>query len=375
VSRAAKDVGAAERGSSPVLEVSDLEVGFPTDRGLARAVDRVSFTLDRGETLGIVGESGSGKSMLARAVMGMTPASATTAGEVRLNGLDLRTLSPRTLRKYWGAQVSMVFQDPMTSLNPVVRVGRNLTEMLRTHGIADRREAKQRAKELLAEVRIPDPEARLRSYPHELSGGMRQRVGIAIAIACRPRLLIADEPTTALDVTVQRQILDVLAQIQSDTGMTSIIISHDLGVVSGRTDRVAVMYGGRFVETARTIRLFQATRHPYTAALLASIPRLENQPHSPIPVIPGLPRPVIDPIGCNFATRCARAQPKCLVEEPPLQGPDPEHLYACWFPVGTPRGDAALGRNVAAGTTATGLVIDEPAGDIVQVGIAARTTA
>ena len=366
----AVDLEVDPMASVPVLEVTDLEVGFPTDHGVVRAVDRVSFRLERGETLGIVGESGSGKSMLARSVMGMTPASATTAGEVRINGVDLRTMSPKTLRKYWGAQVSMVFQDPMTSLNPVVRVGRNLTEILRTHGVADRREAKQRAKELLAEVRIPDPEARLRAYPHELSGGMRQRVGIAIAIACRPRMLIADEPTTALDVTVQRQILDVLAQIQADNGMTMIIISHDLGVVSGRTDRVAVMYGGRFVETARTVDLFKATRHPYTAALLASIPRLENQPHSPIPVIPGLPRPVIDPVGCNFAARCSRAQPKCLVDEPSLQGPDPAHQYACWYPVGTPKGDAALAENEAAGTTATGLTIGETVRDLDDVAVA-----
>jgi peptide/nickel transport system ATP-binding protein len=254
----------------------------------------------------------------------------------------------------------MVFQDPMTSLNPVVRIGRNITEVLRTHGVADRRDAKRRARDLLAEVRIPDPAARLRAYPHELSGGMRQRIGIALAIACRPQLLIADEPTTALDVTVQRQIMDLLAQLRAETGMAMIIITHDLGLVSGRTDRIAVMYGGKIVETGPTATLFNSTRHPYTAALLASIPRLEKEPHVPIPVIPGLPRSVIDPVGCRFASRCLRAQPKCLTDEPVLAGAEPEHLVACWYPVGTPEGGAAAERNVASGQTATGLSIGRP---------------
>jgi peptide/nickel transport system ATP-binding protein len=343
--------------SAPLLEARGLVVHFPQQRGVVRAVDDVSFTLDAGETLGVVGESGSGKSMLARSLMGLTPGSAVTGGEVRLNGVDLRSLPPRELRKYWGAKVSMVFQDPMTSLNPVVRVGRNLTETLRTHGLAGRDDADRRAAELLAEVRIPDPELRLRAYPHELSGGMRQRVGIAIAIACRPQLLIADEPTTALDVTVQRQILDLLARLQHDNGMAMIIITHDLGVVSGRTDRVAVMYGGRIVETAPTKTLFRTTRHPYTAALLASIPRLEKEPHVPIPVIPGLPRPAVNPVGCRFAPRCVRAQPRCLTDEPVLRGDDPRHQFACWYPVGTPEGDAAHDANIAAGVTATGLEV------------------
>jgi peptide/nickel transport system ATP-binding protein len=263
----------------------------------------------------------------------------------------------------------MVFQDPMTSLNPVVRAGRNITEILRAHGVADRRSAAQRAIELLGEVRIPDPEIRVRAYPHELSGGMRQRVGIAIAIACRPRLLIADEPTTALDVTVQRQILDLLARLQAENGMAMILVSHDLGVVAGRTDRVAVMYGGKIVETGQTATVFQIPRHPYTAGLLASIPRLDRKPRSEIPVIPGLPRPVIDPVGCNFAPRCARAQPRCLVQEPGLE--DSLHSYACHFPVGTAAGDAAQARNFAAGQTATGLVLSkaqEDAGGAVRTG-------
>ena len=336
-----------------LLDVTDLSVLFPTPRGVVRAVDGISFSMRPGESLGIVGESGSGKSMLARSIMGITPSAAVIGGTVRLNGADLRAMSPRQLRKCWGSQISMVFQDPMTSLNPVVRIGRNITEVLRTHGVADRRDAKRRARELLTEVRIPDPAARLRAYPHELSGGMRQRIGIALAIACRPQLLIADEPTTALDVTVQRQIMDLLAQLRAETGMAMIIITHDLGLVSGRTDRVAVMYGGKIVETGPTATLFNATRHPYTAALLASIPRLEKEPHVPIPVIPGLPRSVIDPVGCRFASRCLRAQPKCLTDEPVLEGAEPEHLVACWYPVGTPEGDAAAQRNVASAQTAT----------------------
>jgi peptide/nickel transport system ATP-binding protein len=220
-------------------------------------------------------------------------------------------------------------------------------------------------------VRIPDPGQRLRAYPHELSGGMRQRVGIAIAIACRPQLLIADEPTTALDVTVQRQILDLLARLQAENGMAMIIITHDLGVVSGRTDRVAVMYGGRIVETAPTKTLFRTMRHPYTAALLASIPRLEKKPHVPIPVIPGLPRPALNPVGCRFATRCVRAQPRCLSDEPHLAGADPQHQFACWYPVGTPEGDAAFAANREAGVTATGLEVSgvlAGAGTTAEVG-------
>ncbi|MCD4533076.1 ABC transporter ATP-binding protein [Nocardioides sp. cx-169] len=344
--------------AEPLLEVVDLTVQIPTAKGLLRAVGGVSLSLSPGETLGIVGESGSGKSMLARTIMGLIPPTAEVGGEVRYAGADLRSMSHRDLRNYWGKEISMVFQDPMTSLNPVVRIGRNLTETLRTHGVADRRTAKGRALELLAEVRIPAPATRFNAYPHELSGGMRQRVGIALAVACRPQLLIADEPTTALDVTVQKQVLTLLDKLQSEHHMAMVIITHDLGVVTGSADRVAVMYGGRIVETAPTATLFAEPRHPYTSGLIASMPSIDNKPHEPIPVIPGSPRPVIDPVGCTFASRCVRAQATCLTQTPELTGPDPAHQFACWFPMGTEEGDRVEAENRAAGVTAAGLRLD-----------------
>jgi peptide/nickel transport system ATP-binding protein len=344
---------------TPVLTVEDVVTHFPTAQGFVRAVDGVSLSVRAGRTLGVVGESGSGKSMLARSIMGLTPPNAMTpSGRVCLDGVDLRDLPPRELRARWGAEIAMVFQDPMTALNPVVRIGRQITESLRAHGLRDRDAARHRAVELLTNVGIPNPAERLASYPHELSGGMRQRVGIAIALACEPRILIADEPTTALDVTVQRQILDLLSGIQEASGMAMILITHDLGVVAGRADEVAVMYGGRVVERAATTTLFGDMRHPYTAALLTSIPRVDKEPHTRIPVIAGRPAPVIDPVGCRFAPRCPRAQPDCLVNDPPLTPLDGEdRAYACHYPVGTPDGDEALERNLATGTTAAGLSV------------------
>lgn len=255
-----------------LLEVKNLRAYIGTPRGTVRAVDDVSFTVDAGQALGIVGESGSGKSVLARAVMGLMPPRSARSGEVTFQGRDLLALSKKESLDIWGKQIAMVFQDPGRSLNPVVRVERQLTEGMRRHLGITRSEAHGRALDLLREVRVPDPERRLRNYPHEMSGGMRQRVMIAIALACEPDLLIADEPTTALDVTIQRQILDLLRRIQRERGMAMMLISHDLAVVAGRTDRVSVMYAGRLAEIGSTREIFEDPRHRYTEALLGATP-------------------------------------------------------------------------------------------------------
>jgi len=259
----------------PLLEVEDLHTAFHTRRGLVRAVDGVSFELQRGKTLGVVGESGSGKTVLIRSIMGLLPPGAIErSGRVRFAGRDIEPLSARELRDVWGTQMALVFQDPMTALNPVVRIGRQITESLRKRVGLDRDAARETAIALLTSVGIPSPARRLRMYPHELSGGMRQRVMIAIALACGPRLLLADEPTTGLDVTIQAQILDLLRSLQQERSMGMILVTHDLAVVAGRTDEIAVMYAGRIVEYAATSDLFAHTRMPYTEALLRAIPRL-----------------------------------------------------------------------------------------------------
>ncbi len=351
-------VAAATAPSETVLSVEDLRTWFWTPGGIVRAVDGVSLTVRRGTTLGIVGESGSGKSVLARSLMNLLPKTAgQPTGQVLFEGRDLRSQGQRALLDIWGREISMVFQDPMTSLNPVVRIGRQITEALHAHLDLKRDEATARAVELLSSVGMPEPASRLRAYPHELSGGMRQRVSIAIALACNPKLLIADEPTTALDVTIQRQILDLLSSLQAQHQMAMILISHDLGVVAGRADEVAVMYAGQIVERGPTRMLFHDTRHPYTAALLGSIPRMENRTHSRLTIIPGRPTAVIDPVGCRFASRCPHAQPRCIAEDPPLLADSDGREYRCFFPVGTPEGAAALERNQRAGRTATGLAV------------------
>jgi peptide/nickel transport system ATP-binding protein len=347
----------AEAGDGVLVEVENLQVRFDTPRGRLRAVDGVSFSLRRGETLGIVGESGSGKSVLVRAIMNILPRGTIRPEDQRLvyAGRDVSTLTPAERKHFWGTEMAMVFQDPMTSLNPVRRIGIQLTESLRFHLGMSRSAANERAVELLTLVGIPEPERRLRQYPHELSGGMRQRVTIAIALACRPKLLIADEPTTALDVTVQKQILDLLDRLQAELGMSMILITHDLGVVAGRAHRTAVMYAGRIVEIADTVDVFEQTRHPYTRALLSSIPRLERESHQKLSVIAGRPPDVIGPrAGCAFAPRCQYAQPRCLEDDPPLRGPS-GHQFRCHFPVGTPEGEAALEANRAVEVTAAGL--------------------
>ncbi|MDQ1425282.1 MAG: peptide/nickel transport system ATP-binding protein [Acidimicrobiaceae bacterium] len=324
--------------SDVLLEVEDLLTHFETPAGVVRAVDGVSFTLRRGESLGVVGESGSGKTILARSVMGLLPRHGVIrAGHVRFEGADITRLSPSAMRKLWGSEMAMIFQDPMTSLNPVVRIGRQLTEGLRAHLGVSKHDARATAETLLTDVGIPEPHRRLQEYPHQLSGGMRQRVTIAIALACGPTLLLADEPTTALDVTVQAQILDLLQAQQQERNMSVLLVTHDLGVVAGRTDEIAVMYAGRIVERAPTSVLFSNMKMPYTEALLRSIPKLEQPSHTRLSIIGGRPPNLIfPPPGCKFAPRCPYAQERCHVEEPPLiEAEDPRHVYSCWYPVGS----------------------------------------
>jgi oligopeptide/dipeptide ABC transporter ATP-binding protein len=318
---------------SALLEVDDLVTHFRTPRGVVRAVDGVTFTLERGQTLGIVGESGSGKTVLSRSIMGLLPPkNVVTGGHVRFEDRDLTALAPDQMRKVWGAEIAMVFQDPMTSLNPVMKIGKQVTEGLREHLDMEKDRANETAIALLKSVGIPEPERRLQQYPFELSGGMRQRVTIAIAIACGPKLLIADEPTTALDVTVQSQILNLLQDKQRERHMAMILVTHDLGVVAGRTDHIAVMYAGKIVEKAPTAKLFTEMRMPYTEALIKSIPKPDQPSHTRLLAITGRPPDLVHPPkGCNFAPRCPYARDKCHDEEPPLEGGD--HAFACWYPV------------------------------------------
>jgi oligopeptide/dipeptide ABC transporter ATP-binding protein len=334
--------------SGALLEVRDLKTHFRTERGRVRAVDGVSFTLERGKTLGVVGESGSGKTILSRSIMGLLPRSnVIREGKVLYEGREIQDYSEAQMRAVWGSEMAMVFQDPMTSLNPVLKIGRQITESLQQHLHMEKDEATQTAIALLSSVGIPEPAVRVNEYPHQLSGGMRQRVTIAIALACGPKLLFADEPTTALDVTVQAQILNLLQQQQRERHMAMILVTHDLGVVAGRTDEIAVMYGGQVVEKAPTSVLFSKMRMPYTEALMNSIPKLDNRSHTRLEVIAGRPPDLVNPPkGCKFAPRCRYAQPKCFEHEPPLvQGEDLGHFFRCWFPVGTPEGDFALQRN------------------------------
>ncbi|MEZ5170074.1 MAG: ABC transporter ATP-binding protein [Acidimicrobiia bacterium] len=334
----------------PLLEVDDLRTAFRTERGTVRAVDGVTFSLERGRTLGVVGESGSGKTVLSRSIMGLLPRhNVVRSGSVRFEGSEIASLNSKELRAFWGPQMAMVFQDPMTSLNPVMKIGKQITESLRTHLDVSRSYADETAVNLLRSVGIPEPERRMSEYPHQLSGGMRQRVTIAVALACGPKLLFADEPTTALDVTVQAQILDLLDEQQRERYMAVILVTHDLGVVAGRADDIAVMYAGRIVEKAPTRILFSEIRMPYTEALVRSIPRLANHSHTRLPVIGGRPPDLVSPpAGCRFAPRCAYAQDRCREEEPPLRPAETAgHEFRCWFPVGTPEGTEALARNRA----------------------------
>ncbi|MBY6165480.1 ABC transporter ATP-binding protein [Pseudooceanicola nitratireducens] len=319
-----------------ILDVRDQRTSFATARGMLAAVDGVSFTLQRGRTLGVVGESGSGKSVLSRSIMRLLPGNAVVPGGSRviLNGRDLTRLSEAELRRLRGPEMAIVFQDPMTSLNPVLSIGSQIMEVLMFHLGMKKRAARARAIELLTAVGLPQPDVRVDQYPHQLSGGMRQRVAIAIAIACEPDLLIADEPTTALDVTVQAEILDLLQRMVRERNMAMILITHDMGVVAGRCDDVAVMYAGRIVEQAPVRDLFRNTRMPYTAALLASIPKVTDPPHRKLDAIDGRPPDLINPPpGCPFAPRCKLADEDCDRGKPMLDGPA-GHLFACIRPLG-----------------------------------------
>jgi peptide/nickel transport system ATP-binding protein/oligopeptide transport system ATP-binding protein len=327
-----------------LLRVEGLRVAFATPSGPVAPVDGVDLALGHGRTLGIVGESGCGKSMLSLAIMGLVPKpGGIVAGSVRLDGRALTALPAAAMRKIRGGDMAMIFQDPMTALNPVHSVGQQIIEAMRVHDRAASAKAMRAAAiDALRRVRIPAPERRLDEYPHQLSGGMRQRVMIAMALACRPRLLIADEPTTALDVTVQAQILDLLRALQAETGMALILITHDLGVVAEMADDVAVMYAGRVVERASAASLFADPQHPYTIGLLGSIPRLDTEYDRLLSIDGAVPPPFAMPPGCRFNPRCPFTIPACLAAEPPLREMAPGHGAACLrAPVEIPVGLAA----------------------------------
>mgnify|MGYP000238468629 FL=1 len=320
---------------SNVLEVTGLSITFATPRGNLRAVNDATITLEQGESIGVVGESGSGKTVLSRAIMGLLPGTATRTGSIKYMGKEISELPEKELRELWGTGMAMIFQDPMTTLNPVRRIGAQLTESLTVRLKLDKREAHKQAIELLRRVRIADPEGMMRKFPYQLSGGMRQRIMIAIAVSCKPELLFADEPTTALDVTVQAQVLELLTELRKEFNMAMILVTHDLGVVAGHTDKIAVMYAGDVVEMAPTRELFKNMKMPYTEALLKSIPRLETPTGTRLPVIEGrLPDPTKNEPGCPFANRCPYVADKCRAEKPPLKGTGTGHLYRCWFPIG-----------------------------------------
>jgi oligopeptide/dipeptide ABC transporter ATP-binding protein len=316
-----------------LLSVDDLCVYFRGEQGVVKAVDGVSFTIERGEVLGLVGESGSGKTVTNLALLGLLPRPPAyfPRGAIRFGGQELLRADERTLRALRGRRIAMIFQDPMTALNPYLSVERQLTEVLELHEGLTHRAARTRSIDMLQRVGIADAERRLRAYPHELSGGMRQRVMIAMALLCGPELLIADEPTTAVDVTVQAQVIELIRELQAGTSMSVILITHDLGVVAGMAHRIAVMYAGRIVEVAGTERLFGQPRHPYTQGLLASIPRMESLRGTPLVPIPGLPPNLARlPPGCPFEPRCSRAFEACTHTYPELKELEAGHHARCW---------------------------------------------
>ena len=331
-----------------LLEVEDLKTSFQTDDGVVRAVDGVSFTLERGETLGIVGESGSGKSVTCLTIMGLNdPRNTTSEGVARFDGIDLLKTDPESLRALRGMRISMIFQDPMTSLNPVKKIGWQLEEAVLVHRDVSHKEARNLALEAMKSVRIPRAEQRIDDYPHQFSGGMRQRVMIAMALINEPDVVIADEPTTALDVTTQAQILELMNQLQEERKMAIIMITHDLGVVAEVADEVVVMYGGQVVEHARVDELFYRPRHPYTWGLLSSLPRLDLEVER-LAQIPGQPPSLLNPPpGCRFHPRCAFTMDVCRTEVPQLVPfGDASHLQRCWLDDSTKERESA--RTVAA---------------------------
>jgi oligopeptide/dipeptide ABC transporter ATP-binding protein len=321
---------------SRLFEIENLEITFDTARGPLKAVRGVSLVIEKGESIGIVGESGSGKTVMSRASMGLLRGRRVKrTGSVKLEGQELLTLSNDEIRGLWGTKMAMIFQDPMTALNPVRRVGSQFNESLVKRLGMSKEEASKRTIELLTLVRMPEPEKVVAKFPHQLSGGMRQRVMIAMAIACNPSLLFADEPTTALDVTVQAQVLELLGDLREKLNMAMVIVTHDLGVVAGYTDRIAVMYGGEIVELATTPDLFANTKMPYTQALMESIPRLDRKVGDRLPAIGGTPPdPTLERTSCGFADRCKFATDKCRTEHPDLVDAGNGHMYRCFFPLG-----------------------------------------
>ena len=336
--RSTGETDAVRPAGRPVLEVRDLRTFFYTRDGIVRAVDGVSFELHPGETLGIVGESGCGKSVTAMSILRLLPPppACVQSGDIRFDGRDLLDLSERAMRDIRGNEISMIFQEPMTSLNPVLTVGRQIAESLALHQGLAARQARERAVEMLDRVHVPEARQRANEYPHQLSGGMRQRVMIAMALACNPKVLIADEPTTALDVTIQAQILDLMLDLNKDFGTAIILITHDLGVVAEMAERVVVMYAGRKVEEAPIKDLFAQPLHPYSLGLMGSVPRLNEAaesegPRQRLSEIPGMvPSLREEIVGCAFAPRCAHAVEQCSLRAPVLEETRPEHRTACW---------------------------------------------
>ncbi len=321
---------------APLLRVRNLVVEFDTDQGVIRAVDGVSFDLQAGETMGLVGESGCGKTVTGLALLGLVPAppGRIVSGSIEFLGRDLTNLAEGELRRIRGSEISMIFQEPMTALNPVFRIGNQMMDVLRLHQGLTRRQARSAAIEMLAKVGIPDPDQRVDDYPHQLSGGMRQRVMIAMALSCGPKLLVADEPTTALDVTTQAQVLEQITKLQQEFGMAMILVTHDLGVVAETCQKAIVMYCGSIVENSPIEALFHTPRHPYTAGLLASIPRVRDERVTELPVIPGMVPDLLHlPSGCRFADRCAKVTDQCRQKMPELQQlAETQTLVACYEP-------------------------------------------
>jgi oligopeptide/dipeptide ABC transporter ATP-binding protein len=319
--------------AAALLDVRDLSVVLSSGGRPLRVVNKLSYSVGRGETLAIIGESGSGKTVSSRAVMGLLPVQAEITGSIRLLGSELVGLPERELRRHRGSEVAMVFQDPARSLNPTMKIGRQITETIRLHASTGRRAAERETVELLGRVRLPSPERRFHDYPHQLSGGMRQRVMIAMALAGNPRLLIADEATTALDVTTQAQIMDLLLDMQAEYQMGLVLISHDMGLAASYAQNVLVMYAGQAVERAPVRELFANVRMPYTKVLLDAVPRLEREPRSPLPAVRG-GQPDLDPgrRGCAFAPRCRRCEDDCRQREPALETHEDQHSWACFHP-------------------------------------------
>ena len=321
---------------APLLEIKGLKTYFSTEEGLVRAVDGVDLRIERGETLGVVGESGCGKTVTALSIMRLIsePPGKIVEGHILWEGKNLLDLPPGEMRKIRGKEIAMIFQEPMTSLNPVFTVGEQIAEAIRLHEGANRRQALEKTVEMLRLVKMPNPEQRVKEYPHQLSGGMRQRVMIAMALSCHPKLLIADEPTTALDVTIQAQILDLLNELKARLGMAVMLITHDMGVIAETAQRVAVMYAAKVVEEAPVVELFKEPLHPYTQGLLASVPRIDlaATERRPLQAIPGVvPSPADFPRGCRFHPRCPHVMAMCREKEPMLKDMKPGHKVACWL--------------------------------------------